>query len=82
MCNGEQQQPGGNADGENQQQVEIANEDQGQAGVTMAMFGTITEFVEENEDWTEYVERLGHFFLANGITNEAKQCSILLCVWG
>lgn len=28
----------------------------------MATFGTISEFVEGTEDWTEYVERLGHFF--------------------
>ncbi|XP_029551127.1 uncharacterized protein K02A2.6-like [Salmo trutta] len=82
MSDGEQVPLDGNADGDNQQQVQIANEDQGQVGVIMAMFGTITEFVEENEDWTEYVERLGHFFLANGIIDEAKQRSILLSVCG
>lgn len=82
MSDGEQVPLDGNTDGDNQQQVKIANEDQGQVGVIMAMFGTITEFVEENEDWTEYVERLGHFFLANGIIDEAKQRSILLSVCG
>jgi hypothetical protein len=48
----------------------------------MAMFGTITEVVEENEDWMEFVEWLGHFFLENGITDEAKQRFILLSVCG
>jgi len=47
----------------------------------MATFGT-SEFVEVNEDWTEYEERLGHFFLANGITEEAKKRSIPLSVCG
>ncbi|XP_042372461.1 uncharacterized protein K02A2.6-like [Plectropomus leopardus] len=48
----------------------------------MATFGTIGEFVEGNEDWTEYEERLGHFFNANGITEEAKKRSILLSACG
>ena len=37
--------------------------------VQMAVFGTISEFVEGNQDWLEYEERLGIFFLA------------LECVW-
>lgn len=49
---------------------------------TMATFGTISEFVEEDEDWTEYVERLEHFFLANGIDDADKRRSILLSVCG
>lgn len=40
--------------------------------VQMATFETIGEFLECNKDWMEYMERLGHFFLANGITEEAK----------
>nr|XP_023665672.1 LOW QUALITY PROTEIN: uncharacterized protein K02A2.6-like [Paramormyrops kingsleyae] len=50
----------------------------------MATFGTVGEFVEGDEDWTEYEERLGHFFDANGIReeDEAKKRSILLSVCG
>ena len=54
----------------------------GEPHVQMATFGTIGEFVEGNEDWTEYEERLGHFFAANGVTEEPKQRSILLSVCG
>lgn len=39
-----------------------------------------SEFVEEDGDWVEYMERLEHFFLANDITDEGKQWSILLSV--
>lgn len=46
----------------------------------MATFGTIGKFVEE--DWTEYEEMLGRFFLANGIMEEDKKRSILLSVCG
>ena len=28
----------------------------------MALFGAVGEYVEEEEDWSQYVERLGHFF--------------------
>lgn len=48
----------------------------------MATFGTIGEFVEGDEDWTEYEERLGHFFADNGIAEETKKRSILLSVCG
>lgn len=48
----------------------------------MATFGTVGEYVEGDEDWTEYEERLGHFFNANGITEEARKRSILLSVCG
>jgi len=48
----------------------------------MATYGTVGEFVEGNEDWTEYEERLGRFFSANEITEEAKKGSILLSAFG
>ncbi|XP_061883310.1 uncharacterized protein K02A2.6-like isoform X1 [Entelurus aequoreus] len=48
----------------------------------MATYGTVGEFVEGHEDWTEYEERLGHFFSANGITEEDKKRSILLSACG
>lgn len=46
----------------------------------MAMFGSVSKFVEGSENWTEYEDRLGHFFCANGITEEAQKHSILLSV--
>ncbi|KAM3613346.1 uncharacterized protein V6R79_024529 [Siganus canaliculatus] len=48
----------------------------------MATYGTVSEFVEGNEDWTEYEERLGHFFSANENTEEAKKRLILLSACG
>ena len=30
-----------------------------------SQFGKLTEFVPEQEDWTQYIERLEQFFLAN-----------------
>ncbi|KAL5499596.1 hypothetical protein EMCRGX_G011044 [Ephydatia muelleri] len=38
----------------------------------MAFFGAVGEYVEGEEDWSQYVERLGHFFFgANGV-NDAR----------
>eukprot|EP00731_Ephydatia_muelleri_P012378 Em0006g1272a len=37
----------------------------------MAFFGAVGEYVEGEEDWSQYVERLGHFFGANGV-NDAR----------
>lgn len=51
------------------------------AGI-MATVGSLSEFVEEDGDWVEYIERLQHFFLANDIDDEGKQRSILLSVCG
>ncbi|KAJ8351939.1 hypothetical protein SKAU_G00234150 [Synaphobranchus kaupii] len=48
----------------------------------MATVGSLSEFVESDGDWIEYVERLEHFFLANDIADEAKKRSILLSVCG
>lgn len=47
-----------------------------------AIFGRIDEFEEDKEDWSQYVERLQHFFEANGVTEDAKKRSILLSVMG
>ena len=35
-------------------------------------------FEDQKEEWTQYVERLKHFFAANGHTNAGKQKYILL----
>ena len=47
----------------------------------MATFGTIGEFVGENESITAYLERVGLFMDANGVKDE-KQVSTLLSVIG
>ena len=36
-------------------------------------FGKIYPFNPSQDDWPLYVERLGHVFVANGITEEAKK---------
>ena len=48
----------------------------------MSTFGKIDEYVQESEDWTEYIERMGHFFLANGINDDDKKRAILLSSCG
>ena len=47
-----------------------------------ATFGRIDEFEEGKEDWTQYIERLEHFFVANSATDNDKKRSILLTVMG
>ena len=39
----------------------------------MALYGTVGEFKESDESWTQYVERLEQYFLANEITDGKKQ---------
>ena len=46
----------------------------------METIGKIEEFDPKKEDWPSYVERLGHFFTANGIDEEAKKKSVFLLV--
>ena len=47
-----------------------------------ALFGQIKEFDEEKEQWTQYVERLGHFFMANDVESLERKRAILLTVMG
>ena len=47
----------------------------GQIGITHP-------FEEKKEEWTQYVERLEHFFIANGHTNSRKQKFIFLTAIG
>ena len=47
----------------------------------MATFGKIDE-LNVKDDWSQYIERLGHYFSANDITDISKQKSILLSVVG
>ena len=48
----------------------------------MATIGRIEEFREDKEEWSQYAERLGHFFAANGITSNDKKRSVFLTVIG
>ena len=44
--------------------------------------GRVEEFDGNKEDWPQYVERLGHFFVANGISEAAKKRAVFLSVIG
>ena len=48
----------------------------------MATYGKIGEFKESEESWTQYVERLEQYFLANEVEDVAKRRAILLGVCG
>ena len=45
-------------------------------------FGKIYPFNPSQDDWPLYVERLGHVFVANGITEETKRQAVFLSVIG
>ena len=47
----------------------------------MAMYGTVGEFKENEESWTQYVERLEQYFLANEIKDETMR-AIFLSICG
>lgn len=42
--------------------------------------GKICEFVPPKEDWTQYIECLDHFFVANDVDAADKKCAVLLTV--
>ena len=46
------------------------------------VLGKVDEFDCTKEDWTQYVERLDHFFVANDITDAGKKRAVLLSVVG
>ena len=48
----------------------------------MATYGKIGEFKEWKESWTQYVERLEQYFLANEVEDVGKRRAILLSVCG
>ena len=48
----------------------------------MATYGKIGEFKESEESWTQYVERLEQYFLANEVEDVAKRRALLLSVCG
>ena len=44
----------------------------------MAVHGAPVAFNPQEEDWSEYTERLTFYFTAKGITTDAKKRAILL----
>ena len=47
----------------------------------MALIGNIGEFIDFQESWTQYTERLEQFFVANDIV-EDKKAAVLLAIIG
>jgi len=48
----------------------------------MTTYGKIGEFKESEESWTQYIERLEQYFLANDVEDAGKKRAILLSVCG
>ena len=48
----------------------------------MALFGQIGEFVSEEEEWLQYVERLEHYLCANTIDGEDWRHAVFLSTIG
>ena len=47
-----------------------------------ALLGKIEEYDGSKEEWPQYVERMDHFFAANGIDDVSKKKSTFLAVIG
>ncbi len=47
-----------------------------------ALLGRLEDFDKSKEDWTQYAERMGHFFIANDIADAEKKKSVFLAVVG
>ncbi len=47
-----------------------------------ALYGHVGEYVEGQEEWRQYAERMQHYFAANGVENADKKRAILLSVVG
>ena len=47
-----------------------------------ALYGHIGEFVETQEVWCQYAERIQHYFAANGVTDAERKRAIFLSVIG
>ena len=45
-----------------------------------ATFGKIGEFDANKEEWTQYVERLDYFFVANAIIDAEQKRAVFLTV--
>ena len=42
------------------------------------LFGNVGEFVPPQEEWTQYEDKISHFFTANGIEDDDKKCAVFL----
>ena len=49
---------------------------------SMATYGSMEKFDPKVDEWSTYAQRLKHYFIANGVDNGDKKCSILLTVVG
>ena len=47
-----------------------------------ALVGKIDEFDSSREEWTQYVERMDHFFASNSIKGAGKKKSTFLALIG
>ena len=47
-----------------------------------SLHGSIGEFDPEKEEWISYVERMGHYLMANDVDSDAKKRAILLSTCG
>ena len=48
----------------------------------MAMHGTLSQFDAKKEEWSAYIERMQHYFIANDVNNPGKKKAILLSACG
>ena len=48
----------------------------------MASHGSVSQFDSKKEEWTSYVERMRHYFIANDVVDAAKKKSILISSCG
>ena len=46
------------------------------------LFGCVSEFDPQLEDWTQYVKRLDHFFAANAVDDPTRKRDIFLSMLG
>ena len=44
------------------------------------LLGRLEDFDKSKEDWTQYAERMGHFFIANDIADAGKNKSVFLAI--
>ena len=47
-----------------------------------ALYGQVGEYIEGEEEWSQYVERVEHFLAANRIEDASQKRSIFLSVLG
>ena len=48
----------------------------------VGLHGAVVPFNQDQDDWSEYIERLEHYFAANDVVSAEKQRAILLSAVG